>query len=177
MKTDVRITPEEMKKFAEQCYSLLNSSSSRRDTLKKISEMASSDFGEYFGPDILSCPDEISVHFIEILDQIVFETQENLISPNSINDYINDDLYNRLNIYLDVIKDITLYKNSISNRRLTYDDTVIIRHFSLKEMVPELIEEFYEQPTIQKDILRTLLVFNNEELLNFYYQIVKKLHS
>lgn len=174
MKSNLKIGKEELCELSGHCYDLYNSSSSKTDALKKIASAASAEFGEYFGLNILKNPDEISVNFIELLDQIVFEFEENDSDEDNIKKYIIDDLYLRISIYLKLYKDEELYKKDISKRILSYDDTIIIKHYRMKEYIPNLIDEFFEQPNIQKAILKTLINFDIEELLNFYYQIVKE---
>jgi hypothetical protein len=142
--------------------------------LKAISQILSAELGQYFGPEILDVPDELMVSFIELLDQIVFEIEENTPSDGSIREYIVDDLYLRLGKYLDVLLDMELYKQNLGSGFLTHEDTVIIRYFGMEEYVPELMTEYYERPVLKKSILRALLAFSSEELLTFYYQIIKE---
>ncbi len=143
------------------------------DALKAVSRLLSSELGDYFGPEILQYPDELLISFIELLDQIVFETEENAPVEESIRDYIVDDLYLRLCKYLDILHDRELYKQNLGNGILTHDDTVIIRYFSMEEYIPELIDGYSDRPALKKSILRALIPFQSEELFAFYYRILK----
>ncbi|MBN1531351.1 MAG: hypothetical protein JXA20_01685 [Spirochaetes bacterium] len=142
--------------------------------LKSISRIITSELGQYFGPEILDTPDELMVSFIELLDQIVFEIEENTPSDGSIKEYIIDDLYLRLGKYLDALHDMELYKQNLGSGFLTREDTVIIRHFGMNEFMPELMAEYHERPVLKKSILRSLLAFSSEKLITFYYQIAKE---
>lgn len=177
MKTKRKLYRDDLKEFADTCHSLTNDSSDKTGVLNKIAETCTGRFGEFFGPDILAEPDELSVNFIELLDQIVFEMVDSTSGERVIREYIIDDLYRRVSLYLDVFRGIGHYEQSLVNRRITTDDLVIIRHYHLDVYIGELTDEFYEQPALQPAILRTLLVFDEEKLLNFYYQVTKELHS
>ncbi len=168
-----KIDKKRLRYIARQCYNLLITSKNKYDALLKISETAAKEFGEYFSPNILLNSDQISVNFIEIMDQILFEIEENDSDEENIRNYIIEDLYNRIKIYLEIFEGEDVYKKSLSNRIITCDDTFIISQFNMARYVPDLMTEFYEQPNLQKPILKALLKFDVEELLNFYYQIVK----
>ena len=109
--------------------------------------------------------------FIGLLDQIVFEMTENLPADAAVREYVIDDLFARLNIYLDVYSGRETYACNLNKRLLTHEDTIIIRQCRLKEYVPLLISEFSEQPLLQKSIIRCLVSFDSDELLEFYYTI------
>jgi len=173
MESDLKFNKKALTRIANRCYDLLSMAPSKKEALSRIALTASTEFGEYFGPIILENPDEISVNLIELLDQIVFEIEENDSGENNIREYIIDDLYLRINIYLEIIKDRDLYKKSLSSRLLTYDDTIIIKKYKMHEYIPDLLREFHDQANLQKAILKTLLTFDAEDLLNFYYQIIQ----
>ncbi len=164
---------EAIKNIAEVCYGHMSTSSNRRDALDSIALTARREFGGYFGSLNLEDPDEISVNFIELLDQIVFEIDENDTGEERIREYIIDDLYQRITIYLEILKDQELYHTGLINRLLTHEDTIIIRHYKMRQYIPELLREFHEQPNLQKPILKCLLAFDAEDLLNFYYQVAQ----
>ena len=166
-----------LRDFAETCFYLLTQAPGKNAALKNIAETCTRRFGEYFGPEILADPDELSVNFIELLDQTVFEMIDNPARETTIRDYIIEDLYHRLSLYLDMYRGLEYYERSLLNRKITLDDLVIIRYYRLDHYTGELMDDFYEQPTMQRSILKTLLVFNDERLLNFYYQIIRELHS
>ncbi len=159
--------------FAEECYQLLTASKSKEDALKQISALSIEKFGDYFSPDILTEPDQISLNFIELLDQIIFELNENGSSEINVKSYIIDDLYNRVKIYLEVFQGLDIYKRSLAGRLICHDDAIIICQYRLSEFIPELMTEFYEQTHLQKSILRALISFDVENLLSFYYQILQ----
>lgn len=176
MESGVKFNEKALLKIAGRCYDLLQSAPSKKDALRKISITATREFGDYFGPIILQDPNEISVNFIELLDQIVFEMDENHSGEDNIREYIIDDLYARINIYLEIFKDIDLYKQGLSKRIFCADDTIIIRHFKMREYIPDILKEFQEQPNLQKPILKCLLTFQADDLLNFYYQIAQGIY-
>jgi hypothetical protein len=169
-----KLTSEDLVNLASLCNESIKNSENRKAALEKIAETISCNLGDYFGPGILLHPDEISIHFIELLDQIVFETVENSSGDDRIRDYVIDNLYSRLGIYLDIFNDKELYKRDLCNRIITNDDTVIIRQYKMIEYLPELLVEFFEQPELKKSILRVLLTFRSDDLLNFYYQLAQQ---
>ncbi len=173
MDSELKFNRKAIQNIAAQCYEHVNSSSNRRDALSSIALTATKEFGGYFDSLSLEQPDEIYVNFIELLDQIVFEIDENDSGETSIREYIIDDLYQRITIYLEIIKDEELYRQGLNNRLLCNEDTIIIRHYKMLEYIPELLREFQEQPNLQKAIIKCLLAFNAEDLLNFYYQIAQ----
>ncbi len=159
--------------IAAQCYEHVNTSTSRHEALSSIALTATKTLGGYFGSLNLENPDEISMNFIELLDQIVFEIEENDSGEANIREYIIDDLYQRVSIYLEILKDPDLYRKGLGTRLFCHEDTVIIRHYQMRDYIPDLLREFHEQPNLQKAIIKCLLAFNAEDLLNFYYQVIQ----
>ena len=173
MKSLLKLDKNSLLDLAIRLYQLMHSTNNKGEALQAISKILKTDLGEYLSPEILSNPDELSVSFIEMLDQIIFEVEENIPSDEAIRDYIIDDLYLRLGKYLDILHDRDTYKRNLCNSHITHEDTVIIKHYRMEEYIPELMTEFYEQPALKKSILRSLLSFSSEELINFYYQVIK----
>ncbi len=145
---------------------------SKAATLMQIADYARDQLGEYFTPEILSAPNEITIHFIELLDQIVFELGENIPEDVNIREYIINDLYARISIFVQVLSDLQKYSSNIKSRLLLFEDTIIIKFFNGKTLLPLLKNEFYEQPSLQKWILRAMLSFDDPDLLHFYYTII-----
>jgi hypothetical protein len=155
-------------------YEKINTKSkSRLEALKMVAAHTQSSFGDYLN-GLLQDPDTVSLQFIDILDQIVFEIKENNLSNDRIHDYIIEDLYNRLMIYIDLFIDNNKYRLNLKKRLLTHDDTVIIKYYGMNEFIPDMLREYSEQPHLQKYIMRSLLGFNDDSLLNFYYEVVKQ---
>jgi len=177
MKADTTLNIHGIKTIAERCYDLFNSTAIKREALSNISDYVISNIGEYFGPDSLAEPDEVTVNFVELLDQVVFEIKENGPGEGNIRDYILEDLYFRLGIYLDLFKSMDLYKKNFIHRKIAYEDTIIIRKYRLSEYIPDLLREFNGQPALQRQIVWALLPFRTDDLLSFYYQIIKEENS
>jgi hypothetical protein len=156
--------------FANSCREKIKSASSKLEALQSIADAASNRLEEYQF-SVAANPDEISVSFVRLLDQIVFELTENLPADASVREYIIDDLYSRLNFYLDAFSGREIYASNLNKRLLTHDDTIIIRQCGLTEYLPLLISEFGEQPLLRKSIIRCLLSFESGDLLNFYYNV------
>ncbi len=173
IKSSFKLDKEGLISFAEKCYKFLIESRSKEAALQKISGLSIENFGDYFSPDILSEPDQISLNFIELLDQVIFELNENISSEINVKSYIIDDLYNRVKIYLEIFQGVDIYKKSFACRLICLDDTIIICQYNLSEFIPELMVEFYEQPHLQKAILRALINFDVENLISFYQQILQ----
>ena len=150
MEKSLKLNNENLHEFALRCYDTLQTAESKGDGLKLISDLISTQIGDYFGPEILTHHDEFSLSFIGILDQIVFEMEENTPSDEAIRDYIIDDLYIRLRKYLDILYDKDVYKHNFTNGLISQEDTIIIKHFQMEEYIPELITEFYDQTSITK---------------------------
>ncbi len=164
----------DLRSFAVRCYDSIENTESKQDALKQISGTASSVFGDYFGVNILQTIDEISVRFVELLDQIIFEIEENNNVEARIRDYISNDLYDRVIIYLEAYRDIELYRKNLQGRLITEEDLVVISHYRLSDYVPLLMKEYYEQPALQKTILKKLVQFESDDLLNFFYTVAKE---
>ena len=177
MRNRNKINNRRLKEIVNDCYDIINSTIIKNDALNNITDTVLSEFGEYFGPYILKNPNKISMNFIELLDQLLFEIKENISDNDDIRETIMDDLYLRIKINLEIIKNKSIYKKNLYNRMFSYDDTIIISHYQMAEYIPDLMTEYYEQPVLQKPILKALLAFDVEELINFYYQIVKDLCS
>ena len=165
------LTRERLQDLAFHCYSFMNITASRESALHMAAEYLSNYIGEYFGPDILVEPDELSINFIELLDQIVFEISQKKGRDESINEYILEDLYSRLRVFIDIFQGENVYKSNLPKRKLFHEDTVIIRHFHMEEFVQKLASDFDDHPDLQKDIIRTLIPFRAESLLSFYYKV------
>ncbi len=164
---------EQFEEFANSCYEKISPASSKIEALAIVADIASSRIGDY-ARQALEDPDEASMLFVELLDQIIFELTENMPADTMVRDYLADDLFARLSIYLDIFRASEIYSASLKKRLLTHDDTVIMRQYGMKEHTPLLMSEYYEQPVLQRSILHTLATFDNEELLNFFYNIAKE---
>jgi hypothetical protein len=169
MKSSLQLHGDRILEFANSCHDKIKGSVLKNEVLAIVADFASPLIDEYYRY-VLERPDEISLNFIELLDQIVFELSENMPSDNIVREYLTEDLYNRLNIYLDIFKGQDIYAGNLNRRILTHEDTIIIRQCGLKEYIPLLISEYNEQPVLQRSILYALLSFNCDELLNFYYK-------
>ncbi len=176
LKSNIKISSQKLNEIADYCHTIIINSTSKDESLKKISQVAFNNFGEFFGPYILEDMSHISINFIEILDQILFTINNGDFEGDNIKNYIIDDLYARIQIYLEIFKGTDYYKKSLSNRILSYDDTLIISQYQMSEYIPDLMSEFYDQPNLRKPILNALLRFDVEELINFYYQIIKDIY-
>jgi hypothetical protein len=156
--------------FANSCREIIKTSSTKLEALQLIADTASNRLEEY-QYSVAANPDEISVNFIRLLDQIVFELTENLPADSSVREYIIEDLYARLGIYLDVFSGKETFACNLNKRLLTHEDTIVIRQCGLGEYLPLLLAEFNEQPLLRKSIIRCLLTFESGDLLNFYYNV------
>jgi hypothetical protein len=172
MKSTVHLPGARIKEFALICNDKIKSSSSKLDALRLIADGVPSDLEEFY-LNAFEEADEISLSFVELLDQIIFEIIENTQSDDSVREYIVENLHARLLIYLDIFRGKEPYASTINRRMLTHDDAIIIRQLHFAEFVPLLIAEYYEQPGLSTSILRTLVSFDAKELLNFYYNIAK----
>ncbi|OHD71243.1 MAG: hypothetical protein A2W19_10705 [Spirochaetes bacterium RBG_16_49_21] len=172
MNSTVRLPGEQIKEFALLCHEKIKSAPSKLRALDLIAGYASSDLEKYY-INALDAPDEVSLHFVELLDQIVFEIIENNHSDDTLREYIVEDLYARVLIYLDFFRGKESYACTVNRRMFTDDDTIIIRQCRFAEFVPLLVSEYYEQPGLRKSILRALVSFEAEDLLNLYYNIAK----
>ncbi len=161
-------SPFSIVEITERYYDILKSTTSRSEALKNIAAIATEDFGEFITPGNLNLADEIEINFAELLDQIIYEFRENTEYEANIRDYIIDDLYSRLYIYLESCKNITLYMQNIKNRPLTPDDLIIIKKRKLTKAVPLIIAEYDEITLLQKPIIKTLLYLYEETPDNFF---------
>jgi hypothetical protein len=173
MKRGLQLRGGQFEEFADFCYEKISHASSKIEALGVVAEIASSRIDDY-ARQALEEPDEVSMLFVELLDQIIFELTENMPADAMVRDYLAEDLFARLAIYLDIFRGREIYAASLKKRLLTYDDTVIMRRFGMKEHASLLMSEYYEQPVLQRPILLTLTTFDNEELLNFFYNIAKE---
>jgi len=170
MATELLLRGEQLLECACACREKIKSAPSKLEALQSISDLVSKRLEEYQF-SAADHPDEISVNFIRLLDQIVFEMTENLPADAAVREYVIDDLYARLTIFLDVYAGRDAYAYNLNKRLLTHEDTIVIRQCRLKEYVPLLISEFVEQPLLQKSIIRCLISFESDDLLDFYYTI------
>lgn len=152
---------------------ILKSETSRSSALKSIAAKAVSDFGEFITPGNLNVTDEIHINLVELLDQIIYEFSDSSNNNSPIRDYIIDDLYSKLSLTLEALTDIDNYLTNIRNRSLFPDDMIIIRNRQLSSMIPLLIAESKGITNLQKEIIKTFLYFNDEALLEYYYNSFK----
>lgn len=158
-----------LKETTEKYYNILKSITSRSEALKNIAVKATEDFGEFITPGSLNLTDEVDINFIELLDQIIYEFRENTDYESNIRDYIIDDLYSRLFIYLESFNNIRLYMQNIKNRPLTPDDLLIIKSRKLTQTIPLLIAEYEEITLLQKPIMKALLHLPGNYPADFFY--------
>jgi hypothetical protein len=170
MKSGLQLNGNRILEFANACHEKIKASASKNEALEIIADFALPLIDEHYRY-ALEHPNEISLNFVELIDQIVFELSENMPAESIVREYLTEDLYARLTIYLDIFQGQEIYAGNLNRRILTHEDTIIIRQCALKEYVPLLIREYYEQPVLQRSILYALLSFNADELLNFYYTI------
>ena len=104
MRNRNKISKSRLKAIVNDCYDIINLEPSKFEALNKISDKALIEFGDYFGPYILKSPDKISMNFIELMDQIIFEIKENNQHDDNIKETIIEDLYLRVKINLEIIK-------------------------------------------------------------------------
>jgi hypothetical protein len=172
---EAKIQNEKLFNVAVRCLDQFISAESKLNALRIISEIISREFGFYLNPFILEEPDDVSVGFVELLDQVIFEIEDVQNSnDNKIEGYIIEDLHQRVESYLDVLYDADLYKRNLGKRIINIEDTKIIKRYSFSEYVPLLISEFGEQVNLRQPVLKALLSFYSEDLLRFYYDILKK---
>ena len=154
-------------------FQILASIPSKSDALKSIADRATSDFGDYITPGNLNITDEILINLIELIDQIIYEFRENNDYNSNIRDYIIDDLYSKLSLTLEALVDPAKYLSNLKNRTIYPDDLIIIKNKQLSEMVPLLISESEGITNLQKDIIKSLIYFQDEPCLEFYYNSFK----
>jgi len=173
MEHTLKLDRRNLAEIALQIHTHIHSAESRVEALKHAAEITLREMGDCFGPEILINPDDITVNFLELLDHIVFEVEQNGFHDRGLKDYIVDDFYARLIIFLDIFRSRDIYRKNLQNRLLTYEDVLIIRHYMMEEYLDDLIREYSQQPALQKPILMTLLRFDSDKLLNFYYMTLK----
>lgn len=173
----VKINNERLRDIALKCHEKMSDADSSRQALRSIAGVVTAELGDFLRTDILSTPDELSINFIELLDQIIFETDDTTRSEGPSADYIFDNLYSRICVYLDVYKDIELYKKNFHGRTFFYDDTIIIKYLKLKNFIPDLLHEFSEHTGLKRQILKTLIIFHAECPVDFFYDTIKDINS
>ncbi len=175
---ELKITPQHLSEVAQECYNLFHVHENRKEILRSISDRVSDSFGDFLNPYLLSNPDNLSIGFIELLDQILFEMEEvQNVQDEKIEEYIIDDLTQRLESYLYVFHDLDEYKKNLKERIPNFEDILIIKHYHMKEMIPMLMSEFFEQPNIRSSLLKALVCFKDDDLLPFFYEIAKNEHD
>jgi len=160
----------------DEFFLIISHSESPDWAVRDISAIAKKYFGEYITPGSLNIKDEKLINLIELLDQIIFEINEET-NNNHIREYILEDIYTRFVILLEAIYDIEKYKKNLKNRPLYYEDTIIIRENCLSEFIQLLIPEYEDIGNIQKNILKTLIYFTDNIHLDFFYNIFKNASS
>lgn len=171
---DKTIHTQRLTEITAQLYPPFKNAPSKLDALTVIYSGITEELGHYINMYRLSELNDIIYGFLELTDQIIFEIDEGFKSAeNSVEEYIIDDLYQRTETYLDLFNDIELYKKNLRKRLLNQDDPIIIRYYVLDEFIPLLISEFFEQPDLRKEILKSLQFFNDDTLINFFYDIAK----
>ena len=157
-----------------RCFIPFHKAECPMDALKSVSSWVTADFGKNIKFLVFDNLDDLSLGLIDLLDQIVFEVEEEHISLESpIDEYIIDDLYSRAGAYLDVITDVNIYKKNLRERPLNPDDPLIIRCHGLNEFIPLLMTEFFEQPNLRLIVLKSLLFMEDDDLLHFFYEIAR----
>ncbi len=107
--------------------------------------------------------------FVELLDQVVFELNEPFDTERGkVEEYILGDLYRRLEVFLCLNQGVEQYRASIHSRALTADDALIIRHYSLADLIPADVGIFRNSPTCGFHILHALISFRTEDLIGFF---------
>lgn len=176
MKSGLLLRADWIGEFADSCLSAIGSASSKIEVLNLVAGLVSPRIDEY-RRHVLENPDEISLNLVDLLDQIVFELAENIPADATVQEYIIDDLYARMSVYLDILAGRETYASNLNKRYITREDTLVIRQCRMKEFVPLLMSEYYEQPALQRPLLHALLSFDGDDLLNFYYDIAKEADS
>jgi hypothetical protein len=147
---------------------ILKSMPSRNEALKVIAEQATEDFGDFITPGSLNLKNEIEINFAELLDQIIYEFRENTDFEANIRDYIIDDLYSRLYMYLESFNSLDQYIKNIKNRTLFQDDCIIIKNKKIYKLIPLLIEEYEELTILQKPLIKALIHLAEETPSEFF---------
>ncbi|HDP80038.1 MAG TPA: hypothetical protein ENN21_04255 [Spirochaetes bacterium] len=166
------ITPEALASFTACCHGGFRSHDSKSAALKYLAEKTTAKLGDFLHAAKLARPDDVSVKFIELLDQVLFEMKgERNGNGGRTEDYIIDDLYGRAEIYLDFFHRPEKYHRGLRSRLLYLDDIVIIGQYRLREYLPLLMTEFHDQPHLRLAIAKALAAFDDESLFNFFYEI------
>lgn len=147
---------------------ILKSTTSRSEALKNVADQATLDFGDFITPGSLNLKDETEINFAELLDQTIYEFRENTDLEANIKDYIIDDLYSRLYLYLESFNSLEMYIRNIKNRPIFHDDCIIIRNKKIARLIPLLIEEYDELTILQKPVIKTLLHLSDETPADFF---------
>jgi hypothetical protein len=154
-------------------FQILTSTPSKNDALKSIADRVIADFGDFITPGNLNITDEVFINLIELIDQIIYEFKENDDYNSNIRDYIIDDLYSKLSLTLEALTDQNIYSANLRNRSLYPDDLIIIKNKNISAMVPVLISESEGITNLEKEIIKTLLYFKDESLVEFFYNSFK----
>ena len=101
MTTGLLLRGERLLECASTCREKIRSASSQLEALQLVSDFVSARLEKY-QYSVAAHPDEISMSFIRLLDQIVFEMTENLPADSTVREYIIEDLHARLTIFLDL---------------------------------------------------------------------------
>jgi hypothetical protein len=161
-------------------FKILNSTPSRNDALKYIADRAREDLGDYITSGSLNINDEILINLVELLDQTIYEfIENNEIHENNhhIRDYIIDDLYSKLSLTFEALTNTEKYISNIQNRLLLLDDLLIIKNKNLIELVPFLVSESEGITNLQKEIVKTLIYFQEKSLSEFFYNTFRNTSS
>ena len=167
----ISINNDGIRLLAQHCHDIFTSTPSKETALSLVAEYIMKLLGDYLSPDMLTEPDELTMILFELLDQVVFEISENKKRNKTISEYIINDLYTRLNSFLEVFQGIDYYRSKLMKRNLQFEDTVIIKHLHLNEFADKLVLSFDEHPDLQKYIIKTLNTLEYYNALNFYYRV------
>ena len=168
------ISAEGLREIAAACLGRFEEHDSPRPALAAVAGLVSDMIGPRPGRAVLERPDPVSMAFLELLDQIVFEIGEPADTEGlRVEEYILGDLYRRLDVFLCLNRGIEPYRAGLHSRVITADDALIIRHYSLDDLIPTLMSEFFEQPHLRFPILHALISFRTDDLVGFYYEIAR----
>jgi hypothetical protein len=168
------ISAERLGEIAAECLDRVGEYDSPRPALAAVADLVSGMIGPRPGRAILERPDPVSMAFVEVLDQIVFEISEPAEAEGGrVEEYILGDLYRRLEVFLCLNRGIEHYRTQLHSRAITADDALIIRYYSLADLVPTLMSEFFEQPHLRFPILHAMISFRTEDLIGFFYEIAR----
>lgn len=168
------ISAQRLGEIAAVCRDRIEKYDSPRPALAAVADLVSGMVGPRPGRAILERPDPVSMAFVELLDQIVFEISEPADSEGGrVEEYILGDLYRRLEVFLCLNRGMEQYRTNLHSRAITTDDALIIRHYSLADLIPTLMSEFFEQRHLRFPILRAMISFRTEDLIGFFYEIAR----